>query len=147
MVGFENTSLEVSEGAGKVEICVKINQLSVALTGIQHFNLTVKTLAGTAGKLYSSISMTAIACMVLTFSLVSSDLQDFLPINQTLEGFSNSTRRQCFNVTITDDDVREDAETFTLTLEKPRSLLMVLIHPGTITVTIKDDDDCKDIWD
>ena len=151
MVGFENTSLEVSEGAGKVEICVKINQLSVALTGIQHFNLTVKTLAGTAGKLYSSISMTVIACMVLTFSLVSisSDLQDFLPINQTLEGFGNSKRRQCFNVNITDDNVREDAETFTATLEKPLngSLPMVLIHPGTITVTIKDDDDGKDIWD
>ena len=49
MVGFENTSLEVSEDAEKVEICVKINQLSIALTGIQQFNLTVKTHAGTAG--------------------------------------------------------------------------------------------------
>ena len=85
--------------------------------------------------------------MVLTFSLVSSDLQDFLPINQTLEGFGNSTRRQCFNVTITDDDVREEAETFTVALEKPGSLPVVLIHPGTITVTIKDDDDGKDIWE
>ena len=56
MVGFENTSLEVSEGAGKVEICVKINQLFVALTGIQQFNLTVKTYAGTAGKVHSSVS-------------------------------------------------------------------------------------------
>ena len=93
--------------------------------------------------------MTAIACMVLTFSLVSisSDLQDFLPINQTLEGFGNSKRRQCFNVTITDDNVHEDAEMFTVTLKKPRSLPMVLIHPGTITVTIEDDDDGKDIWE
>ena len=85
--------------------------------------------------------------MVLTFSLVSSDFRDFLHINQTLEGFGNSKRRQCFNVTITDDNVREDAETFTVTLEKPGSLSMVLIHPGTITVTIEDDDDGKDIWD
>ena len=51
-------------------------------------------------------------------------------------------------MTITNDDVREDAEMFTVTLEKPGSLPMVLIHPGTITVTIKDDDDDgKDIWD
>ena len=85
--------------------------------------------------------------MVLIFSLVSSDLQDFLPINQTLEGFGNSTRRQCFNVTITDDDVHEDAETFTVALEKSGSLPVVLIHPGTITVTIEDDDDGKDIWE
>ena len=70
--------------------------------------------------------------------MVSSDLQDFQPTNQTLEGFGNSVRRQCFNVNITDDDVREDAETFTATLEKPGSLPTVLIHPGTITVTIND---------
>jgi len=49
VVGFEDTSLEVSEGAGKVETCVKINQPFIALTGIQHFNLTVKTHAVTAG--------------------------------------------------------------------------------------------------
>ena len=54
-------------------------------------------------------------------------------------------RQQCFNVNITDDDVREDAETFTATLEKPGSLPTVLIHPGTITVTINDDDGGKDI--
>ena len=84
---------------------------------------------------------------VLTFSLLSSDFKDFLPINQTLEGFGNSIKRKCINVTITNDDVREDAEMFTVTLEKPGSLPMVLIHPGTITVTIKDDDDGKDIWD
>ena len=48
---------------------------------------------------------------------------------------------------ITDDNVRENAEMFTATLEKPGSLPMVLIHPGTITVTIKDNDDGKDIWD
>ena len=53
VVGFENTSLEVSEGAGKVEICVKINQPSSAL--IQQFNLTVKTHAGTAGQLHFMI--------------------------------------------------------------------------------------------
>ena len=49
-------------------------------------------------------------------------------------------RRQCVNVNITDDAVREDAETFTVTLEKLGSLPTVLIHPGTITVTILDND-------
>ena len=62
--------------------------------------------------------------------------------NQTLEGFGNSTRWQCFNVTITDDNVREDAETFTLTLEKPfnGSLPKILIRPVMVTVTILDND-------
>ena len=51
-------------------------------------------------------------------------------------------RRQCFNVTITDDDVREDAETFTVTLERPsnRSLPKILINPVMITVKIVDND-------
>ena len=65
-----------------------------------------------------------------------------MPVNQTLEGFGNITRRQCFNVTITDDDVREDAETFTVTLEKPfnGSLPKILIRPAMVTVTILDND-------
>ena len=74
--------------------------------------------------------------------LVSSDLQDFQPINQTLEGFGNSVRRQCFIVNITDDDVHEDAEIFTVTLERPfnGSLPKILIHPAMVMVTILDND-------
>ena len=65
-----------------------------------------------------------------------------MPINQTLQGFGNITRRQCVNVNITDDAVREDAETFTVTLEKPvnGSLRKILIHPAMVTVTILDND-------
>ena len=45
-------------------------------------------------------------------------------------------------MTITDDAVREDAETFTVTLEKPfnGSLPTVLIRPAMVTVTILDND-------
>ena len=62
--------------------------------------------------------------------------------NQTLEEFGNSMRRQCFNVTITDDDVREDVEMFTATLEMAfnGSLPKILIHPAMVTVTILDND-------
>ena len=42
--------LNVSENAGKVEICVNISQPSNALIEIHSFNLTVKTQAGTAGQ-------------------------------------------------------------------------------------------------
>ena len=48
VVGFENTSLEVSESAGKVELCVNISQPSSAPVEIE-FNLTVQLHAGTAG--------------------------------------------------------------------------------------------------
>ena len=48
VIGFENTSLVVSESAGKVEFCVSIIQPSNAPVEIK-FNLTVQTHAGTAG--------------------------------------------------------------------------------------------------
>ena len=48
VVGFETTSLEVSESAGKVELCAKISQPSTAPVEIE-FNLTVQLHAGTAG--------------------------------------------------------------------------------------------------
>ena len=43
---------------------------------------------------------------------------------------------------ITDDDVREAAETFTVTLERlsNKSLPKILIHPAMVTVTILDND-------
>ena len=49
-------------------------------------------------------------------------------------------RQQCFNVNITDDAVCEDAETFTVTLEKPFNESQVKIQPGIVTVTIIDCD-------
>lgn len=48
VVGFENTSLEVSKSVGEVELCVNISQPSNAPIEIE-FNLTVETRAGTAG--------------------------------------------------------------------------------------------------
>ena len=144
VVGFERTVLNVSENAGKVEICVNISQPSNAPIEIHSFNLTVKTQAGTAGQ-HKYESCVDISKINHAFAL-SSDLQDFQPIYQSLEGFGNSVRRQCVNVTITDNDVREDAETFTVTLERPsnRSLPKILIRPAMVTVTILDNDG-KDI--
>ena len=57
MIGFEKIFLNVSESAGKVEICVNISQPSSAPIEIKPFNLSVKTQAGTAGQLYVQISM------------------------------------------------------------------------------------------
>jgi len=48
VVGFENTSLEVSENAGNVELCLNVSQPSYAPIDIE-FNLTVESRAGTAG--------------------------------------------------------------------------------------------------
>ena len=139
MIGFESTFLEVLESSEKVEICVNISQPSSAVIEIKPFNLTVRTKTGTAG--HPAILMIADSVVMIFHTTVfPSDFRDFLSINQTLEGFGNSKRRQCFNVTITDDDVCEDAETFTVTLEQPFDESQVKIQPGIVTVTIIDCD-------
>ena len=72
VIGFEKTFLNVSENAGRVEICVNISQPSSAAIEIKPFNLTVKTRAGTAGQL--AIFMIADS-MVLVFSYIGCSLQ------------------------------------------------------------------------
>ena len=75
----------------------------------------------------------------------SSDYVEITPANQSLKEFSMHRMRQCFNVTITNDDMTEENETFTVILEKPskKSFPQVQIHPGVVTITISDDDQCK----
>ena len=56
---------------------------------------------------------------------------------------SHSTHRQCFNVTIIDDRILEDNETFSLRLSQAgNSSVPVIIHPNVSTIKIVDDD-CK----
>ena len=78
----------------------------------------------------------------------SSDTSDFIELTsayQFLNEFGNHNRRQCFDVTIINDDIGENHETFTVVLAKPSNERHphIRIHPGTITITITDDDNRK----
>jgi len=80
--------------------------------------------------------------------LSSSDSSDFVQLtsaNQFPNEFGHHKRRQCFNVTIINDNTGENDETFTVVLAKPSNERNphVRIHPGTITITITDDDNRK----
>ena len=90
-----------------------------------------------------------IMSMAISFSVnllwgfvISSDLSDFVSGNQSLEDLGNHKRRQCFNVTIVNDNIPENEEVFTATLEKPldESLSHIRILPGTVTITVLDND-------
>ena len=86
------------------------------------------------------------------YSSGSSDFVEIISTNQPLKEFSIHRRRQCFSVTITNDDMTEENETFIVILEKPskKSFPQVQIHPGVVKITISDDDQCKctlcDLW-
>lgn len=53
--------------------------------------------------------------------------------------FDDATRFTCFNITITDDDVYEQTETFILTLSTTESL-PVQITPNVSVIAILDND-------
>ena len=77
----------------------------------------------------------------------SSDYVEITSANQPLKEFGMHRRRQCFNVTITNDRAAEESETFTVILEKPshkhKSFSQVRINPGVVTITISDDEQRK----
>ena len=70
VVGFEKTSLNISESGKKVEVCVNITQPSSFSNEIK-FNLTVRTQAGTAGELAAVRAITQLIKFIcsMTFGL------------------------------------------------------------------------------
>ena len=85
-------------------------------------------------------------CKIYTSHCTFSDGTDYGEItssNNPLMAFTSdpSTHRQCFNVSITDDDVLESIETFGLLLTLlPGSTVSVVVNPELSTVEIVDDD-------
>ena len=65
-------------------------------------------------------------------------------INEPFSGrpFNTTVRRQCFNVTIRDDSVPENDETFTVTIEHDTDAPSpsITVEPNLVTITIVDRD-------
>ena len=70
--------------------------------------------------------------------LGTSDYTEF--IGRSIGPFNDVTRRQCFQVSITDDMFLEVAENFAVDLMLTAGTERVRIEPSTATVTINDDD-------
>ena len=99
----------------------------------------------TVAVLFQLDSLLCVSMHVKFSSPDSSDFVELTSANQFLIEFSNHKRRQCFNVTIINDNTDENDETFTVVLAKPSNERHphIRIHPGTITITITDDDNGK----
>ena len=78
---------------------------------------------------------------------LSSDSSDFVELTSAifLDELHNHKRRQCFNMTIINDDTCENDETFTVVLAKPSNEkhTYIRIYPGMIMIMITDDDNCR----
>ena len=75
--------------------------------------------------------------------------RDYLPLtNFSLDPFNNDTQELSFNVSIVNDNITEDAETFSvsLTLDPAAQARLgnrVIVSPDVINVRIQDDDGNK----
>ena len=119
VIGFQRTSYSIDEDAGGGSVCVQPTTPLSTQPLDRQFSLRVSTRPGTAGT------------------------NDYTSINQQDVGpFSNRTRRQCFSIDITDDAIREDAESFFLDLTAPpgQTLERVSINPAVAEVAIGEDD-------
>ena len=82
-------------------------------------------------------------CYIL-FHPVASD--DYTAVNFLNEPFRNrpfntDNRRQCFNVDITDNNVPENTERFTVTISNSVLSTAVIVDPDVVTITILDRDE------
>ena len=125
VIGFQQLEYETEEDSGGFSVCtVVIVPLSTRPIELAYdVGLWVNTIPGSAAA-----------------------GGDFTPINnQDVGPFSQMTRRQCFAIEITDNDVPEDNETFTLRLTFPPGTdsaqrAKTTIEPMETTVSIEDNE-------
>ena len=67
---------------------------------------------------------------------------DFIALETVLGEFNDAVRRNCFEVDISEDNIFEDAETFTVILAMPfgQDIAQLRIDPELATVEITDND-------
>ena len=112
-VQLEQSTYSVTEGDGTVEVCAVVS-------------------SGELGKMVSFTFATQDG------SATSSDPQDFSPISVDAS-FNETTSRACVDISINDDGIFEDSESFTFTISGDEQG-MDFVSPTTATVTIVDDD-------
>ena len=67
---------------------------------------------------------------------------DYIPVNELFSDrpFNTSNRRQCFNLSIVNDDAVENAESFNVTIANAVPSTSVNVTPDVVTITILDGD-------
>ena len=65
---------------------------------------------------------------------------DYTVVDFLNEPFNMNNRRQCFNVSIVNDNIPENAESFNVTIMNSVSTPLVIVEPADVIITILDRD-------
>ena len=136
MVTMLESVFTVNESIGQVQVCANITGTKDILIKIE-----ISTRQGTAGTLEPLSEHTIFwANLILICSAETGVLSDFVPFIHQLT-FEPHDTQKCINVTIIDDTIVENTETFYVDLTQTPDLdsRVVIVH-GTSTIEITDDD-------
>ena len=144
-VGFEELNYTVSESSGTVEVCVIVISPPPTVDLDVTVVLSPSTIDGTAGiiSLIKGHCITIIQCLEAGSDFTR--LMAFLSISLVIPSSPGSPtagpHRECFNVTITDDDLLENTESFSLLLQEDTltSQTGTIISPNLTEIFILDD--------
>ena len=125
-IGFERSTYVAREDVGGTQICAMVTSPA----------------AGAAFP--SGMAQVRVASTIRegTDTAEASDLPTLTPAVLT---FASDSRRDCTIVTIPDDDIPEESETFalTLTVDTTNSNFDVILGTGTAVMTVEDDDNVE----
>ena len=82
--------------------------------------------------------------MIIIVDISAASGSDYGSINMTLGPFSQSMRRLCFNLNITDDRLCDTLASEQLTLQLSSSQPNVTLATSTTTVLIQDSPECSE---
>lgn len=108
-IGFEHSQFTINEDASNLELCLRLHGGELD----RHVNLSVNT----AGRAQPSVDYSAL---------------------QDITFYPDDKSRKCLDISITDDHIVEEDESFTLTLTSLDSAIS--LSPDTVTVLISDND-------
>ena len=137
-VGFSSNMYTVVESDGHVEVCVEAKSDVGSLSSSGFVTFSISVTPSTAGE---SICIWKFSCIYGICKYYYIVVDDFDASGFPMTGnITDTTSKQCFNVSITNDNRTEDTEMFTVRFEETNSKGSFKYGPINSTVSIEDDD-------
>ena len=133
-MALEKASFTVDEDAGSVEVCANVTSPNISQPVAFSFNVTfsVNDVTGTSCDMF-------VLCLVTLYFTSSADPNDHGGVPATVT-FHTRELRKCVTVSIEDDAVVENTESFSIILARTTGLDRQISLSGTTEFQIRDND-------
>ena len=139
-MGLESTEYTVNEDHASVNVCVRVSSPDIDCPIVYPFELDFTATPGTAGSYLSPMNHHSYHFNYFLFlHLVRG--RDYR-ITDNIMRFFGCAKMQCMLIDITNDNLVEDRDMFTITVNPPHQGFTddITISPSVATITIEDED-------